>query len=193
MSAAIAIFLLLQAAFGSWRLATLAFLALPSALLGGVVAAFASGGAISLASLTGLFAVFGIAVRSIIMQIKRYQHLEQHEGEPFGPGLVVRGTRERFAPILMTALAAGLAFLPLALRGTVAGQEIAAPMAIVILGGLVTSTLLNLFVVPSLYLGFGTPQSYARSSREIAHVGHESNEVATSEAHTMRRNPDVVV
>jgi CzcA family heavy metal efflux pump len=155
LAAAIGIFLLLQAAFGSWRLAALAFFILPSALVGGVVAAFAAGGVISFASLVGLLAVFGIAVRNIIVQIKGYQHLEQHEGEPFGLDLVLQGTRDRFAPILMTALAAGLALVPLVISGNIPGQEIASPMAIVILGGLVTSTVLNLFVVPSLYLRFG--------------------------------------
>jgi len=190
LAAAIGVFLLLQAAFGSWRLATLAFFALPSALLGGVLAAFAAGGMISFASLVGLLAVLGIAVRSIIMLIKRYQHLEWHEGEPFGLGLVMRGARERFAPILMTTLAAGLALVPLAISGTIPGQEIASPMAIVILGGLVTSTLLNLFLVPALYLRFGA-RSHAHSSMEVPQVHYESIEVASSKAYTMRRNPDV--
>jgi Cu/Ag efflux pump CusA len=89
------------------------------------------------------------------MMITHFQHLERHEGEPFGPALVMRGARERLSPILMTALATGLALLPLVLSGDKPGQEIEHPMAIVILGGLVTSTLLNLFVVPVLYLRFG--------------------------------------
>jgi CzcA family heavy metal efflux pump len=159
IAAAIGVLLLLQAAFGSWRLGLLAFFTLPSALVGGVLAAFAVGGAISLASLLGLLAVFGIAARNGIMLISHYQHLEQHEGELFGPELVLRGARERFAPILMTALAVGLALVPLVISGYVPGQEIAYPMAIVILGGLVTSTLLNLFIVPSLYLRFGTKKA----------------------------------
>lgn len=155
IAAALGIFLLLQAAFGSWRLATLAFFTLPSALVGGVLAAFAVGGVISLGALVGFFTVFGVAARNGIMLISHCQHLEQHEGESFGPGLVVRGARERLAPLLMTALAAGLALLPLVISGDIPGQEIEHPMAIVILGGLVTSTLLNLFIVPSLYLRFG--------------------------------------
>jgi len=155
IAAVIAVLLLLQTAFGSWRLAFLAFFILPSALVGGVLAAFATGGVISLGSLVGFFTVFGIAARNGIMLINHYQHLEQHEGEPFGPALVVRGARERLAPILMTALAAGLALVPLAISGDIPGQEIEHPMAIVILGGLVTSTVLNLFIVPSLYLRFG--------------------------------------
>jgi CzcA family heavy metal efflux pump len=152
---ALAVFLLLQASFGSWRLAALAFFTLPSALVGGVLAAFATGGVISLGSLVGFFTVFGVAARNGIMLINHYQHLEGHEDEAFGPGLVVRGAQERLAPILMTALAAGLALLPLVISGDIPGQEIEYPMAIVILGGLVTSTVLNLFIVPSLYLRFG--------------------------------------
>src|SRR6266480_337438 len=155
IAAAIGIFLLLQATFGSWRLATLVFFALPSALLGGVLAAFAASGVISFASLAGLLTVFGIAARNSIMLINHCQHLEREEGEPFGPGLVLRGARERLAPILMTALAAGLALVPLVISGDIPGHEIEHPMAIVILGGLVTSTVLNLFIVPSLYLRFG--------------------------------------
>jgi Cu/Ag efflux pump CusA len=153
--AAIGVFLLLQAAFGSWRLAALAFFTLPSALVGGVLAAFATGGVISLASFMGFFTVFAVAARNGIMLIAHFQHLERHEGEPFGPRLVLRGARDRLAPILMTALAAGLALLPLAIAGNIPGYEIAYPMAVVILGGLVTSTLLNLFIVPVLYLWFG--------------------------------------
>src|SRR5207247_217440 len=107
IAAAIGIFLLLQAAFGSWRLATLAFFTVPSALLGGVLAAFATGGVISMGSLVGFFTVFGVAARNGIMLINHCQHLEREEGEPFGLGLVLRGARERLAPILMTALAAG--------------------------------------------------------------------------------------
>ncbi len=155
IAAGLGVFLLLQAAFGSWRLAALAFFTLPSALVGGVLAAFAVGGVISLGSLVGFFTVFGVAARNCIMLINHYQHLEREEGEPFGPGLVLRGARDRLAPILMTALAAGLALVPLVISGDIPGHEIEHPMAIVILGGLVTSTVLNLFIVPSLYLRFG--------------------------------------
>ena len=89
------------------------------------------------------------------MLINHYQHLERYEGEPFGLGLVLRGARERLSPILMTALATGLALVPLVIAGDIPGHEIEYPMAIVILGGLVTSTLLNLFIVPAIYLLFG--------------------------------------
>jgi Cu/Ag efflux pump CusA len=154
--AAIAIFLLLQAAFGNWRLATGTFLALPATLLGGVLAAIAGGGVLSLGSLLGFLAVLGIAARQGVLLIRHYQHLEQHEGETFGPGLVLRGTRERLRPILTTAAATALALVPLVYFGGIPGLEIEHPMAVVILGGLVTATLVNLFVVPALYLVFGS-------------------------------------
>jgi CzcA family heavy metal efflux pump len=156
-AAAIAILLLLQASFGSWRLATLSFVTLPIALVGGVLAAYLGGGVISLGSLVGFLTVLGIVARNGIMLISHYQHLERVEGEPFGPGLVMRGARERLVPILMTVFTTGLALIPLIVAGEIPGQEIEHPMAVVILGGLVTSTLLNLFVVPALYLRLGAP------------------------------------
>jgi CzcA family heavy metal efflux pump len=158
IAAAIGVFLLLRTSFNSTRLAVLSFLTLPSALVGGILAAWLGTGVISLGSLVGFFTVFGIAARNGIMMINHFQHLEREEGEQFGPGLVIRGARERLAPILMTALATGLALVPLAIAGDLPGHEIEHPMAIVILGGLVTSTLLNLFVVPSLYLRFAKPR-----------------------------------
>jgi Cu/Ag efflux pump CusA len=151
----VVIFLLLLGAFGSWRLATMLFVTLPMSLVGGLLAAYAVGGTLSLGSLIGFFAVFGIASRNGILLINHCQHLERHEGEPFGPGLVVRAAKERLSPILMTALATGLALIPLIARGTIPGHEIEHPMAVVIVGGLITSTLLNLFIVPALYLRFG--------------------------------------
>jgi CzcA family heavy metal efflux pump len=156
---AIAILLLLQTAFASLRLASLLFVTLPIALVGGVVAAWTSGGVISLGALVGFYTVWGIAARNGIMMISHLQHLERHEGEPFGPGLVIRGARERLSPILMTALATGLALLPLAFADK-PGQEIEHPMAIVILGGLVTSTLLNLFIMPIVYLRVGRRRAH---------------------------------
>ena len=153
--AAIVIFLLLQAAFGSVRLAAITFLLLPTALVGGVLAVWFTGGVLSLGSLVGFLTVFGIAARNGILMISHFQHLERHEGETFGPALVLRGARERLAPILMTALATGLAVVPLVAAGSIPGHEVEHPMAVVILGGLVTSTLLNLFVLPTLYLRFG--------------------------------------
>ena len=153
--AVVAIYFLLYTSFENWRLATLTFFTLPWALVGGVLAAYFTTGVLSLGSLVGLLTILGIATRNGIMMISHFQHLENEEGEPFGPGLVQRGARERIAPIMMTALTTGLALVPLAFAGSIPGHEIEHPMAIVILGGLVTSTVLNLLVVPSLYLRFG--------------------------------------
>jgi CzcA family heavy metal efflux pump len=155
IAAALAILFLLQASFGSLRLALLLFLTLPMALVGGVLAVWMGGGILSLGSLIGFLTVFGIAARNGILMISHFQHLEREEGEAFGPALVLRGAKERLAPILMTALATALALVPLAVAGQIPGNEIQNPMAIVILGGLITSTLLTLFVLPSLYLRFG--------------------------------------
>ncbi len=159
IAAIITIFVLLQTAFGSWRLATVSFITLPAALVGGVLAAFIGGGVISLGSLVGFLTILGIAARNGIMMISHFQHLENQESETFGLQLVLRGARERLAPILMTALTTGLALVPLVISGNVAGHEIEHPMAVVILGGLVTSTLVNLFIVPALYLRFGRASS----------------------------------
>ena len=152
--AGLAILLLLQVSFGSWRLALLIFLTLPMALVGGVLANRIAGGVISLGSMVGFFTVFGISARNGILLVNHCQHLEKHEGVPFGPALVLRGARERLSPILMTSLATALAVVPLVVLGDRPGHEIEYPLAVVILGGLVTSTVLNLFVVPSLYLRF---------------------------------------
>ena len=113
-----------------------------------------TGGVLSLGSLVGFVTVLGIAARNGIMLVSHYRHLEESEGEPFGRDLVLRGAEERLAPILMTALATGLALLPLVIGGNQPGHEIEYPMAVVILGGLVTSTLLNLFLLPALYSRF---------------------------------------
>ncbi|MEW5956924.1 MAG: efflux RND transporter permease subunit [Chloroflexota bacterium] len=154
--ACLVIFFLLRVSLGSWRLAVMSFLSLPMAMVGGVLAAFFfSNGILSLGSLVGFLTILGVAARNGIMLISHYQHLEEFEGEPFGLGLVMRGARERIAPIMMTALTAGLALVPLVIAGNLPGHEIEYPMAIVILGGLVTSTLVNLFIVPALYLVFG--------------------------------------
>jgi Cu/Ag efflux pump CusA len=101
------------------------------------------------------------------MMISHFQHLEKEEGETFGPELVKRGARERIAPIMMTALTTGLALVPLAIAGNIPGHEIEHPMAIVILGGLVTSTVLNLLIVPSLYLRFGKGQPFRHSGDHL--------------------------
>jgi Cu/Ag efflux pump CusA len=154
--AALGIFLLLQAALRSWRLAIVTMITLPAALAGGVIADFiGNGGLLSLGLLAGCLTVLGIAVRNCIMLFSHYQNLEEQDGEEFGPELVLRGARDRLPPTLMTALATGLALLPFVLFGNIPGHEIVRPIAIVTLGGLVTSTWLNLFALPLLYLRFG--------------------------------------
>jgi CzcA family heavy metal efflux pump len=152
---AIGIFLILHASFKNARLAALAFVTLPSALVGGVLAVYFGDGIISLGALVGFLTILGIAARNSIMLIDHFQHLERFEGEKFGPGLVLRGAVERISPIMMTTLTTIVAILPLIVRGSIPGHEVEHPMAVVILGGMITSTLLNLFVVPSLYLRFG--------------------------------------
>jgi len=151
----IGIALVLLADFRSARLAGIVMASLPFALVGGVVAAILGGGVVSLGTLVGLVTVIGIAARNGIMMVAHFRHLEDHEGMPFGSELVVRGAQERLAPVMMTGLATGLALLPLVLAGNAPGHEIEHPMAVVILGGLVSSTLLNLLVMPVLYLAFG--------------------------------------
>jgi CzcA family heavy metal efflux pump len=157
--AALAMLLLLQAAFGSWRLGAVFFLTLPIALVGGVVAALVTGSTLTIGAALGLLTVLGIAARNGVLLVKRYQQLERHEGEAFGAQLVLRGARERLAPTLMTAVATGLAFAPFALLGSRPGYEILHPMGIVVLGGLVTATLVNLLATPALYLNVAGTKS----------------------------------
>jgi CzcA family heavy metal efflux pump len=149
------IFLLLFTAFRSFRDALLIMLNLPLALVGGVVGVFVSGGVLSVASLIGFITLFGIATRNGIMLVSHVRHLTEAEGVRDLQEAVIRGATERLAPIFMTALAAGLALAPIALRMGETGSEIQAPMAIVILFGLLSSTALNMVVVPSLYARFG--------------------------------------
>ena len=155
LAVAIGILLLLQAAFRSWRLALAFFLATPAALAGGVFGAWIDGDALSLGSLMGFIGVFGVAMRHGIMLIRHYQELEEHDGMPFGPELVRRGTADRFAPILVTSLITATAMLPLVALGNQTGLEMVHPITAVMLGGLVTATVFSLYVVPALYLTFG--------------------------------------
>ena len=157
--AALAMLLVLQACFGSWRLGTVVFFSLPIALLGGVIAAFGTGDEVSIGAAVGLLTVLGISARHAILLVKRYQHLERVEGEELGAGLIVRGARERLAPTLLTAAATALAFAPFALLGNRAGYELLHPMGVVVLAGLLTSTAVSLFLVPALYLAFAGARS----------------------------------
>ena len=155
IGAAIAVLLLVQAAIGNWRLAALVFLMLPLSLAGGAVGALLDGRVISIGSVGGFLVIIGLAARQAINQIRHAQHLERHEGQSFGDGVVLRGAGERFGPILTSFFTTALVFAPFAIAGRIPGLEIVQPMAVVILGGLVSTTLLTLFIVPALYRRFG--------------------------------------
>ena len=148
------LFMLLVLALGRARDAVIVMANLPLALIGGVAGVFLAGGVLSVASTIGFITLFGIATRNGIMLVSHIQHLMNKEGVTDLREAVERGAHERLIPILMTAMAAGLALIPLALGGGKTGSEIQTPMAIVILCGLTTSTLLNMFVVPTLYLRY---------------------------------------
>jgi Cu/Ag efflux pump CusA len=149
-----AIFLLLFVEFDSVRQSLLVMVNLPLALVGGVLAILVTDGVLNVATLVGFITFFGIAVRNGILMVSHYNNLLDVEGEDLR-GAVVRGSMERLNPVMMTALTAGLALLPLALAAGEAGNEIQRPLAIVVLGGLLTSLALNMVVVPALYFRWG--------------------------------------
>jgi Cu/Ag efflux pump CusA len=166
LAAAIATFFLLQACFASWRLASLLFVLLPVAMAGGVLAAALAGYAMSTVALMGLLAVLALAVRGGILQLRHYRDLELEGG--VDAAVVVLGARQRFGPTVTAALATALALGPLLVLGGSAGLEIARPLAMVILGGLATTMLVNLFVLPILYLRFGGRRERAPSGSRHA-------------------------
>jgi len=153
----VAILFILSSAFESSRDGLLIMLNLPLALIGGVVGLYLAGGVLSVASIVGFITLFGIATRNGIMLVSHIRHLQEHEGVTDFRTAVMRGATERVVPILMTALAAGLALVPIALSAGEPGSEIQAPMAMVIMFGLLSSTALNMIVVPILYERFGRP------------------------------------
>ncbi len=155
LMAGAAIVLLLALLFGSGRSVLLILANLPFALVGGVLAVFATGGLLSVGSLVGFVTLFGITMRNSIMMVSHFDHLVQQEGMSWGVEASMRGASERLVPILMTAIVTALGLLPLAIGTGDAGREIEGPMAIVILGGLVTSTFLNLLLLPTLALRYG--------------------------------------
>lgn len=158
----VGVFLLLVVAFGSVRNALLTLINLPLALIGGVLAVALTSGVVSVASLVGFITLFGIATRNGILMVSHYEHLMTEERKGLAEA-VVQGSLERLAPVLMTALCAGLALVPLVIAGGEAGNEIQAPMGVVILGGLLSSTFLNMLVVPVLFRRFGR-ESRSRAS-----------------------------
>ncbi|MEO8007054.1 MAG: efflux RND transporter permease subunit, partial [Betaproteobacteria bacterium] len=153
--AGVGIFLLLYIAFNNLHNLMITFVNLPFALIGGVIAVFASGGWMSLGSLVGFVTLFGITLRNSIMLVSHYQHLVDVERLPWNTDTALRGAAERLPSILMTALVTALALMPLALGSGEPGREIEGPMAAIIVGGLATSTLLNLLVLPAILLHFG--------------------------------------
>ena len=169
--ALIGIMLVIYNDFKSWRLTLITAFTLPFALVGSGIAVFLAGGTLSLGSIVGFVTVIGIAARNGIMMVSHYRHLEDVEGEPFGATLVQRGSEERLVPILMTALATGLALLPLVISGAKPGHEVEYPLAVAILGGLTTSTILNLFFLPALYLRYGRRSEAERDDERVTHDG----------------------
>jgi Cu/Ag efflux pump CusA len=160
-------YLLLQASFGSWRLALIAWLTMPAVLAGGVLAILVSGGLVSLGSIFGLLAVFAISVRNMVVLTNHLQNLWR-EGATFDRELILRVGLDRVAPLVMTGTATVVALLPFVLAGDIAGLELVRPMAIVILGGLVAAMLLNLFLLPALYSRFGAGRASAKPSTQLA-------------------------
>ncbi len=155
LAAGAGVLLMLGMAFGTLRRLLLILVNLPFALVGGVAAVSMMGGVLDVGSMIGFVTLFGITTRNGIMMVSHWQHLGEAEGVPWGPELIFRGARERLAPVLMTAIVTALGLLPIALSWGEPGAEIEGPMALVILGGLVTSTGLNLLALPVLYRRFG--------------------------------------
>jgi Cu/Ag efflux pump CusA len=151
----IVIVFLLYGYFQSWSLALQVMLNIPLALVGGLVLTWLLIDNISIATLVGFIAVGGIAARNGIMMLSHYLHLMKHEGEGFTRDMVIRGTQERMVPVLMTALAAGIALIPFVLAGDQPGKEILHPVAVVIVGGLLSSTLLDFLITPLVFFAFG--------------------------------------
>jgi len=170
--AGLAMIALLVVAFGGLRPALLILAGLPLALLGGMVAVALTGATISLGALVGFISLFGISARNAILLVSHVDHLVTEEGAPWSLDTVLRATRERVTPILLTALVTGFALLPIAAESGQAGREIEGPMALVILGGLMTSLCLVLMILPALIwrwrrapeAGSGAPYSGPRES-----------------------------
>jgi HME family heavy-metal exporter len=149
------IFLVLYSHFKSGRIVAQIMLNIPLALIGSVIAVIMTGGTFSIATLVGFITLTGIASRNGIMMISHYIHLVEHEGEKFSKEMIIRGSLERLVPVLMTALVAALALIPLTMDAQASGKEILYPVAVVILGGLISSTLLDMVVTPVVFYLFG--------------------------------------
>jgi Cu/Ag efflux pump CusA len=161
VGAALVAFLVLQAALGSWRLALLSMLSVPLTVLGCLIAVAIGGGEFTLGSLLGIAGAMALSARNGILLVRHFHHLEHAQGEPFGESLVSRGIRERFMPIAASAMALLVFFLPFIVMGNTAGLEIVHPMAVAAAGGILTSTLITLVLLPALYRQFGAGASPA--------------------------------
>ncbi len=159
MFSLVAIFFLLVKALGDWRSALQVMINIPLALIGAVIALLLSGGVFSIATLVGFISLVGITSRNGIMMISHYLHLMREEGEDFTEEMIIRGSLERLVPVMMTALTAGLSLLPLAIAADAPGKEILHPLAVVVLGGIITSTLLDQIVTPAVFYKFGRPSA----------------------------------
>jgi Cu/Ag efflux pump CusA len=164
IAAVIGMFLLLQVLLGSWRIATFAALTLPLGVLGAPAAVLAAGGTLSFGSYIGMFAVFGLAARAGLLLFDRIHQLEAAEGEAFGAGLIMRAARERLVPVAMTATTAGLVSVAVLILGSRPGLELLHPIAVVFVGGLITTVALNVLVLPVLYARFGLSRAEEREA-----------------------------
>ncbi|MEJ7577679.1 MAG: efflux RND transporter permease subunit [Pyrinomonadaceae bacterium] len=173
----VAIFFLLLKALGDWRSALQVMINIPLALIGAVFALLITGGVFSIATLVGFISLVGITSRNGIMMISHYIHLMREEGEDFTEAMIIRGSLERLVPVLMTALTAGLSLVPLAVAAGAPGKEILHPLAVVVLGGILTSTLLDQLVTPAVFYKFGKPiADRVIREREAARTGKSSGE-----------------
>jgi Cu/Ag efflux pump CusA len=159
-------FLLLYTHFRSAMIVGQILLNIPLAFIGGLALTYVMVGTVSIATLVGLITLAGIASRNTIMMISHYLHLMEHEGERFDRHMIVRGSLERLVPVTMTALVAGLALIPLVLSAGEPGKEILYPVAVVILGGLLSSTLLDMAVTPAVFFRFGRRAAERYLARE---------------------------
>ena len=180
IAAAILMFLLLQLAFGSWRLAALSFVIAPIALAGGTVASFLDGGDLTIGSYAGFLALLAISVRHGMALISGLQARAEERGDKLDLGGVLSGAQDRAAPVLMTTLATVLGLLPFLFLGGSFGHEIVAPGAIIVIGGLVSSLAVNLFILPALYLQFAPSPQPTLSPAELAQQALSQKEASAS-------------